>query len=245
MYRFLYRTHKVSGFKYACYKRFDLSKIKSSAIQPQLHRYECRIRRTQFQLRWLCCFFGRSEKKELSWNREIPRCCIGTLLVRPPSFEGFIRPRRGLASWIPDNGKNLVPRRTIGRRPFPERGSAFRLRRRRLPSRCISIPIYPSVSLPARHLIFSSVLSSFSSYFTTSPVSLPSFLWTRSVRRRIFFFAPQRNPSSPFHSHAKSLRSPVFYSEFRETSVQSGLSRFREFWRSWLSETTWREKRGK
>ena len=47
----------------------------------------------------------------------------------------------GLASWIPDNRKNLVPLRTIGRPAFPREDQLF------VPLRCVSISRSPDLFL--------------------------------------------------------------------------------------------------
>lgn len=247
MYRFLYRAQQVSGFKYACYERFDLSKMKSSAILTAATSIRVSNQEDAVPITLTLLLFRLlRKKKELVKSWDPATLHIGTPLVRPTSFEGFARPRRGRVSWIPDNGKNLVPRRTIGgRRPFSRERIDFSTLRRRLRSRCISIPIYPSVSPPSPLLLASS-------HFLLSLPSRLLFLLFHDFllsplpsrcsyeRRRIFFFAP-----SPPFSHAKSLRSPVFYSKFREPRCNQDCAGFVNFGRSWLSETIWSEKRGK
>ena len=165
-------------------KYFDLTEVKSFANQSQRHWYECQIRKTRFQLRGSRCFFGCTGKKK-HLSREIPRCCSTRAVLRR------IHVLIEAETWIPDNDKNLVLRRTIGRQYFQKEDRFFDVFCRLLPTMYFDFdPIPP----PRFVLSFSASFSfvSFSFYFTIPIQSYVQFT------RKIFFFVPQRNPSSSF-----------------------------------------------
>lgn len=117
-----------------------------------------------------------------------------------------------LASWIPDNGKNLVPCRTIDRRHFQREDRFFVSHR--FAHDAFRFRPYPSASL--HRLIFCS-FSSVSYSTSSTPV-----LWTRSVHRKDLFLRSTTQPFVLLYSHVESLRSSVFYFKFRELQCNQG-----------------------
>lgn len=98
----------------------DLFRIKSSsnyiATLIRMLNQEDAVLITQTLL-----FFDCIKKREHE-NREIPWCCMDTCTVLR-RIHPLVRTR--LVSWIPDNGKNLVPHRTIGCRYFQREDRFF------------------------------------------------------------------------------------------------------------------------
>lgn len=167
---------------------FDLFGVKSfSQIIAMLIRI---LNREDAVLRANPVIFSTTLKKKsmkTKKSRDVAR-------ILAPSFEGFTASSETrLVSWIPDNGKNLVPHRTIGWRYFQREDRFF-------VSHCLAHDAFRFRFYPFTFLLrfifcsFSSVLLFFLLFHDFHhPV-----LWMRSVHRKVFFFIPQRNPSSSF-----------------------------------------------
>lgn len=155
-------------------------------------------------------FFQLHRKKEHR-NREILRCCIDTHAVLRRIVVFTFSSGTRLASWIPDNGKNLVPCRTIDRRHFQREDRFFVSR---FAHDAFRFRPYPSASL--HRLIFCS-FSSVSYSTSSTPV-----LWTRSVHRKDLFLRSTTQPFVLLYSLVESLRSSVFYFKFRESQCNQG-----------------------
>lgn len=92
----------------------------------QRHRYECRTRRTRFQLRGLYCFFGCSPEKKPNSIPARDTRCIDTspcaVVLRDDSRSRRIRDSRGE---FLTTARILSPGRTIGRRHFQREDRFF------------------------------------------------------------------------------------------------------------------------
>lgn len=202
-----------------------LSKIKSSAIYPTAAtsiRVSNQEDAAPITSNSLLFRLLRKKGSEIVRSRDVA-------YSRPSKDSHPRRGHVGLASWIPDNGKNLVPRRTIGRRHFQREERFFvpprhAFRFSALPPPRLSPRVITSFSprLPSRllFLLF---------HISCTP---QSFLWTQSrFAGRSFSSLFNATLRLPFILTQKSLQSPASYSEFRE-SMQSRLHQFREFRRS-------------
>lgn len=197
----------------------SLSKIKSSAISNRSY-IDTSVEPGGRGSNYVEFVAFSAAPKKRNRNREISRRCIGTLVLR--------RIHVGLASWIPDNGKNLVPRRTIGRRHFQREERFFVSLRHRHAFRFPALPLRLS---PRVITSFSPRLSS-CLLFLLFHISLsPSY--ERKVDSQEDLFP--RSSMQPFFSLLFSRKiSSISRLLFRvpRITMQSGLHQFRESWRS-------------
>lgn len=213
------------------YRKLNLPRTNRSDIDTNVEPGGMR-----FQLRGLRRFFGCSVKKGTQM-REIQQQCIGYFRASAVLRRIHIlkAETRELNSW---QRQESCPSLDNWSPAFPEKRIDFSSLPAVSSTRCISIASYPSAS-PIRSLIFFVVFLRvlFLLFHDFHDVYIPPALRTRSVRRKIFFFASQRNPSSSFILTQNLSDLPFFISSFENRDVQSRLRRFHESWRSRSSGT--------
>lgn len=201
----------------------SLSKIKSSAISNRSY-IDTSVEPGGRGSNYVEFVAFSAAPKKRNRNREISRRYIGTLGPSKDSRRGHV----GLASWIPDNCKNLVPRRTIGRRHFQREEWFFVPLRHRHAFRfpALSLRLSPRVVTSFSALLPSHLL------FLLLHISL-SRSYERKVDSQEDLFP--RSSMQPFFSLLVSRKiSSISCLLFRvpRITMQSGLHQFREFWRS-------------